>query len=183
MQLMIIRHGQSKANVDRRVYFYTKDQDILLTEEGERQAENILLPTDFPISAIYSSPYKRALATANIIKNKKNIKASIIQSPLIREQEYKYFKNTKDYDDITRERKEWGKFWYRFKNAESMADVYQRVVTFINNLKLKHNDDDIVLVVCHEVVIRMFYMYANNLSPEASEDLQFENCSVTYLKI
>ena len=48
-----------------------------------------------------------------------------------------------------------GKYWYRFKNAESMADVFGRAMTFYNYLVNKvqfgaiNPEEDIVVVVSH----------------------------------
>jgi probable phosphoglycerate mutase len=68
--LFLVRHGENKANVTRE--FSYKKVDYPLTELGVRQAEQTAayfagMTGDQRIDAIFSSPLKRAVQTAEII--------------------------------------------------------------------------------------------------------------------
>ncbi|MFK7802264.1 MAG: histidine phosphatase family protein [Anaerolineae bacterium] len=65
MTLLLVRHGQTQANVEGRFYGRT---DSPMTEEGHKQvqatAERL---KDWPVSHVYSSPAMRAKHTAEIL--------------------------------------------------------------------------------------------------------------------
>lgn len=65
LELVLARHGQSAANVDRSL-----GPDTDLTELGRRQAERLgawLAGQDYKFSKIYCSPLRRARQTAEIV--------------------------------------------------------------------------------------------------------------------
>lgn len=63
MNLLVIRHGESEADL---LDVHEGRADFALTERGHKQARSMALfvKKNFDISAIYSSPLKRALQTA-----------------------------------------------------------------------------------------------------------------------
>ena len=80
-KIYLIRHGQTQWNTEKRAQGYEGDSE--LTDLGKEQA---LLTGKYlndyrsktPFDAIFSSPQKRALDTANIIKEQINFKNDII---------------------------------------------------------------------------------------------------------
>ena len=63
MRLLLVRHGETEANLNRRLD--TASPGLPLTEIGQQQAES--LPdalADEPVRAVYSSPLQRAEQTA-----------------------------------------------------------------------------------------------------------------------
>lgn len=68
MKLYLIRHGQTQWNIDGKIQGKT---DISLNETGILQAEQLAgAMEDRPISAVFTSPLKRADETANIVAAK-----------------------------------------------------------------------------------------------------------------
>ena len=61
---------------------------------------------------------------------------------------YKKYPNYVDVDDIS----------VKYPNGESMQDLYNRVVSYIDNF-----NDDNCLIVTHRGVINMIYYYCNNI--------------------
>jgi len=62
VRLVVVRHGQAEANVEQR---YLGLRDDPLTDLGVAQAEALgLALSDMPLAAVYSSPLRRALETA-----------------------------------------------------------------------------------------------------------------------
>ncbi|MEC7248151.1 MAG: histidine phosphatase family protein, partial [Cyanobacteriota bacterium] len=63
LRLLLVRHGLSSFNVERRIQ--GRDDLSTLTTTGEEQARRTgLALADVPITAVYSSPLKRAASTA-----------------------------------------------------------------------------------------------------------------------
>lgn len=184
MKIVLIRHGQSQGNVDHNIYLTTNDANVNLTDLGEDQATKVgitlknLLKKDK--THIFVSPYKRTKQTWEKISNQLDNEFKPVFTPIIREQEYKVFKDETEMNLKKNERNEFGPFWYRFKNGESVADVYARVLSFINHLKLETilnniKQSDTVVIVSHEVTIRMFLMIFKNLQYEESKQ-DINNC-------
>ena len=73
MRLLIIRHGQSEADL---INVYEGRADFELTELGHKQAKQMseFVKNHYNISKIYSSPLKRAVQTANHLSEKTGAK-------------------------------------------------------------------------------------------------------------
>jgi 2,3-bisphosphoglycerate-dependent phosphoglycerate mutase len=72
MNLILLRHGQSKWNLENR---FTGWKDVSLTEVGIEEAEysgKIILENQFNIQSIYTSLLNRATETTNIVSQIKN---------------------------------------------------------------------------------------------------------------
>jgi alpha-ribazole phosphatase/probable phosphoglycerate mutase len=77
----LVRHGQTDWNVARR---YQGHQDIPLNDEGIQQAHNLaLLLKDEVFDAIYSSDLQRAMQTARIFQEERDI--AVIADERLRE--------------------------------------------------------------------------------------------------
>ena len=65
MQLLLIRHGETAANAERRVQGHL---DVPLSDRGLRESELLARRVaEMPVAAIYSSPLQRARKTADAI--------------------------------------------------------------------------------------------------------------------
>ena len=65
MQLLLIRHGETAANAERRMQGHL---DVPLSDRGLRESELLAARVaELPVAAIYSSPLRRARQTANAI--------------------------------------------------------------------------------------------------------------------
>src|SRR6478672_925857 len=74
----IVRHGENPANINRE--FSYRLVDYSLTPKGVRQAEDTArFFRDKQIDAIYSSPLKRAVETAEIIAAPLGLPVALIE--------------------------------------------------------------------------------------------------------
>jgi broad specificity phosphatase PhoE len=181
--LHIIRHAESEANANPEIYFDMNDHDIPLTDKGYAQAQELPFNIRFIPGGydVYVSPYLRTKLTWEIAAKGMATPRSVVESPLLREQEYEQFKTPERRDEVNAHRKEFGAFWYRYDRAESVADVYQRVHQFLLDLKIQKLNKTLpnnVVIVTHEVVVRMFDMILNNKSV-ADYQMHVPNCSIT----
>ena len=154
--IYIIRHGQTDWNIEHRIQGKT---DIVLNTEGIKQVELITQKiANLKIDSIISSDLKRAYMTAQIINEKfnKTIKA---------DKRLREF-NFGTLEGITRKQitqEIWGKFDENPKqfNAETKKEVFNRIKSFIDDIKSKNSNKN-VLVVTHGGPIRMINYYIDN---------------------
>jgi broad specificity phosphatase PhoE len=172
--LWIVRHGESTANVARRkaelensltIDFIGREMDIPLSEIGVSQAISagkwFLTQSEKP-TVVFASPYMRTFETARFIAEHAGIKdVGIFHDERIREREFGIFDrltwrgSVEKFPDEMAKREAIGKFYYRPPGGESWCDVALRVRNFWRDLYLNHPDERI-LVVTHEVVVRIF---------------------------
>ena len=196
--IILIRHGQSKGNVDRNVFEYTPDYSLHLTELGKAQAieagktiKTLIGNTD-PVQ-FYVSPFWRTRETyKGIIKgmyeeNPNRPPSEYYEDPRIREQEWGHYRNLSDTEEIETEREEYGHFYYRFPDGESCADVYDRVSSFFNTMHRDFEKPDFAknaVVVSHGMTIRLFLMRWFHYSSEKFEEIANpKNCEHFVLKL
>lgn len=150
MNLYVVRHGETIWNKEGKVQGIT---DIPLTDKGKLEAQNLQpLIESLNIDVVISSPLSRAKETAKIITN------------------YKMPINT---DDRIIER-DWGMnegalidsvdkwdCWdvilnTKVQNIECIQDFMYRVSSFIEDIKIRYKDSN-VLIVTHSAVSRVIH--------------------------
>jgi len=179
-RIVLVRHGESEGNVDEAAYTRVPDPRIGLTAKGRRDAElcgrrlrdlfSSGSDDDWKVY-FYVSPYRRALETLRGIAHslEPHRIAGVREEPRIREQDFGNFQD-RDRMRVEKEtRLRYGRFFYRFPNGESAADVYDRITGFRETLRA---DIDIgrfqppgeqspnmnVVLVSHGLTLRVFLM-------------------------
>lgn len=78
MKLYLVRHGETDWNIQNKIQ---GKSDTVLNETGKKQAEALagLLKENYTIDAVYTSPQKRALETAQVIGREMGIEPIIKQ--------------------------------------------------------------------------------------------------------
>jgi 2,3-bisphosphoglycerate-dependent phosphoglycerate mutase len=186
-RIVLIRHDTSIANVDPIVYKRMPDHTIpLANSSSEAMARAVSLVASLGLSpdetVAWCSPYVRCAQTqAAILDGVFGDAASRVrrrESFLLREQEFG------DWDSLTDEeaarelprshekRKlltdNLGKFYFRYPNGESRADVAARMIAFIG--KMHRSDYADHLVFLHGVTQRAFRMAWLNRPVDWFED-------------
>lgn len=139
-RLLLVRHGESEANVNREVYSNTPDWKIPLTQLGREQAfdcgRRLRKIIQDEKLYIYYSPYARTRQTLDEIR--RSFDESQIQGERederLREQEMGNYQPMADMDRTWASRNEFGRLYYRFPLGESGADVGDRVSGFFDSL-------------------------------------------------
>lgn len=157
MNVYVIRHGQTEWNVLKKMQ---GSADIPLNEKGIEQAQQTKLNLEnVTFDVILCSPLIRAKQTAEIINNERNL--NIIFDNRLRERDYGEFEGTSkssfNYND----------FWAYNKNikyakAENVQEFFNRVYGFLDEIKNKYIDKNI-LIVCHAGVTKAIECYANGM--------------------
>lgn len=163
-RIILLRHGESEANVDPTVYARVPDWQIALTGKGVEQAKDagrkigsILGEEPF---GVFVSPYRRTLQTKDAMLEGIGRKPVFdYQDPELREQEYGNMPPTEENMANRAFRKQFGFFFYRFPDGESCADIYDRMALFIDSLFRRFDRDDCpenIILVSHGTAIKCF---------------------------
>lgn len=172
--LYLLRHGESKANVDR--IFAARKIDPPLTDRGIRQAimqSEKLKEIEF--SSIYASPFIRAQHTANIINTYHKLNIQTI--------DYLHEVDVGDLDaEDQNDPEKWSTYldiiskWDQnlkhiaFPNGETLDDVERRLNAFIRNLETE--DSKPILVVGHCLLfMAFFWLFCKN-----PKEKIYDNC-------
>jgi broad specificity phosphatase PhoE len=186
LKIYLIRHGESEHNVDRFRMAHTHDSKHNLTELGRKQAQ---ITAQFIYEyvkgsvTLYTSPYLRTIETAKFIHALLPEDTPFYENPLLREWE---LGNLYDFQNRTPEaKKEFkaaGRFYFRYLNGESLADVYLRAALFMQTVVqrlVQQRRYDHVIVVTHAAFIQMLLAFLMNWPVEKSEFFEpVENASV-----
>ncbi|CAI9102316.1 OLC1v1000564C2 [Oldenlandia corymbosa var. corymbosa] len=205
-RIILVRHGESAANSDENVYDTTPDHKIPLTSAGIDQARKagskvLDLVSEHGDSHnwnvyFYVSPYERARSTLREIGRvvPRNRVSGVREECRIREQDFGNFQDQSKMQGIKLTRNKYGRFFYRFPEGESGADVYDRVSSFVETLwrdidmKRLYNDPSSVelnvVIVSHEETILIFLMRWFHWSTEQFESLKGpKNCEIRVLEL
>lgn len=157
MKLYIARHGETEWNALNKICGRT---DIPLNERGMEQAKLLAERlANVPIDLIIASPMIRARQTAEAVAEKRGL--SIMFDERLIEQNFGAFegmdRGTPEY--LANKRM----FACRYPGGESQMDVAYRVYGFIEELKEKYPEKN-VLLVCHGGVCRVVRTYFENMT-------------------
>jgi len=154
-RLLMARHGNTEGNSELRFWGQT---DIALSTAGVRQAERLAhrLATE-PIDAAYTSNLSRAVRTAEIIASRHMLTISVC--PELGEINFGQLEGL-TFDEISKQHPEQAKMLSdralppRFPGGESLAQLNERVNTFLSRLP-QHPADQTILIVAHSGVLRL----------------------------
>lgn len=186
-RIVLLRHGQSEGNVNRKVYENKPDYAVHLTEQGRRQAHDVgkffkkLIGTEEGVK-FYTSPFWRARETTAEVKKWFGVNQlhPVYEDPRLREQEWGH-KTGESYSiKYEQERDAYSRFYWRFPDGESCADVFDRISAFLNTLFRDFEKNDFpenVIIVNHGMSMRLFLMRWFHLTVEQFEIIKNpKNC-------
>lgn len=167
--ILLVRHGESEGNKDKRVNQVVANHKVLLTERGHQQASdagvrlNELLRPDDRVM-FYTLPYLRARQTCKglVAGIEGKIPYEVREDARMREQDFGNFQGTPEaMRTIWEERAFYGHFFYRIPDGELAADVYDRVSGFNETLHRQfasENFPSVLVLVTHGIWCRVFLM-------------------------
>ncbi len=152
MKLYVIRHGLTKCNVEKK-YNGRYDEDII--EEGINQAIKVShIVKDLNIDLIICSPMKRTKHTMELV-NANNI--DVIYDDRLMERDNGKLTLTKIDEYYDNE-------YYNYystkpvEGLETLPELFNRVHSFLDEVKIKYSDKNILLVT-HGAVARAIQFY------------------------
>ncbi|GGK71675.1 histidine phosphatase family protein [Mangrovihabitans endophyticus] len=174
-ELVLVRHGQSAANVafpradaaGREESGLTgRDTDVPLTDVGVRQAEAVgrwlaTLPGERLPQVAVTSPYVRARETWRIAAEASGRELPppstddrLVDRLLGELEMLTRAAIRRRYPDEAARRSEAGEFDYRPPGGESFTDISRRLTSFLDDLNREHAGQRVV-VVAHDAVVLM----------------------------
>lgn len=142
--LILIRHGQSLGNAERR---FTRGPDEPLTEQGreEARAAGILVTAHYAPVALYASPFHRALETARLIGESIGLEPVIVEA--LREQFFGEL-HGRPYDEFraAAEASPVARWERRPPGGETLREVALRAGPALDAIATRHAGEQVVLV-------------------------------------
>jgi len=155
MKLLIIRHGQSEADL---LNVYEGRADFELTELGHEQAKQMskFVNNNYKISKIYSSPLKRAVQTANYLSEETGAEI-ILDNKLmefdngliaglkkeVADAKYPMVMNIPIYTSVYEQ--------------ETLMEFRLRADCFLSEIIKENSNNDVVAVITHGGMINQLY--------------------------
>lgn len=174
MNIIVVRHGQTDWNLNNLVQGTT---DIDLNDTGILQAyktsENL---SNLTFGYVYSSPLSRALKTANIICDNKNISITVDERLIER--------NYGDFEGTNISIKKYWEYDLNLSdfNVESLENLYNRVFDFLEDLINCYGKQDVnILIVTHDGINICLDTIINGLKKNLL-DLRLKNCNYKVFK-
>jgi broad specificity phosphatase PhoE len=204
-RLWIVRHGESAGNVARRAAYEAglsridiadRDVDVPLSALGEQQACALghwfaEMPEDQQPDVVITSPYRRAIRTAELVRDCGGISPDLPEFVLderLREKEFGILDQLtgsgirEHHPDQADFRRVLGKFYHRPPGGESWCDVILRLRSAMDTVALHHGGRR-VLIVGHQVVVLCLRYLLENLTEAEILAIDAEgdvaNCGVT----
>lgn len=191
-RIILIRHGESQANVDRYLFGRVPDYTIELTDKGHEQAreagKRLKELVEDESMYFYVSPFWRARSTFEGVASAfPRTQFEYGEEPRLREQEWGYLRGQDEFDKICQERREYGTFYYRIPGGEAGSDVYDRINDLLGSLYRDFTDEKFpenCVLVTHGLTIRLFVMRFFHLTVEEFERMIApKNCDLVVLEL
>ncbi|MBQ4517306.1 MAG: histidine phosphatase family protein [Clostridia bacterium] len=183
LELILVRHGETTGNLRPTALGTT---DLPLTERGRRQASTLARVLGLvPPTAIYTSPLKRAVETAEIIAKPHHMMAETMLD--LEERHFGIWENMA-VEEIRANYEAEYMAWqqdlpgYVIPQGESAQMCYERNVRFLEEIVSRHTEGKVV-VVSHLGCIRNMIAHLLGMGVESGWRFPVENGRICRLQI
>lgn len=183
MRLILVRHGETYWNKERRVQ--GGDSDIELNDVGlEQSGKLVAFLKDENIAAVVSSPLKRATVTAEVIARQHQLSLEVdgrLKELGVGELEGLSLSNLSI--TFTQLLMQWwqGEGITRLPGGESLVELQERAWVPIERLLVQYTGKTVV-VVTHYFVIVAIILKALNLASEYAARFMVSPCGISILE-
>ena len=184
MKLILIRHGETEWNRERRVQGRT---DIKLNERGILQAQSIgKRLADCGICAVYSSPLSRALYTGEQIACGSGCPLYVRDG--LTEIQFGVWEG-RAIEEISRDYPGQWKNWGihpelpAAEGAESLNEIENRAVRVVEEILSAHGANDTVAITSHTMPVKSIIGHYAGIPSTAFQRIRIDNCSYNMLML
>ena len=177
-EIILARHGETEWNVEE---VFRGRIDIELNETGLRQAELLAeYLSGIKIDAVYSSPLKRALKTAEMIASYHKLEVEI--APGLIDFDYGNWQGLA-HQEVKDKYKELYAEWInspdqvKMPTGESLSDVRERATGVVSDVIAKH--EGTVVLVSHRVVNKVLICALLGLDNSHFWNIRLDTCGIT----
>lgn len=182
-RLILVRHGRTEWN---RVERFRGRSDIALDEVGISQAEATAERlSSFPVTAIYTSPLRRALTTASILAARFGLEPRLL--PGVIDIDYGSWQGLSPEEVAVKDPLLFS-MWLetphlvKFPNGESLSEVRERAASAVNGLLTTHIDKT-VIIVSHKVVCQILILELLGLDNSYFWEIAQDVCAINLFEI
>jgi broad specificity phosphatase PhoE len=182
-RFILIRHGQTEWNQKERFRGWV---DIDLDETGIRQAEAAAPRiARWEVAAIYASPLRRAMATAEIIAQPLGIPVTPLEG--IIDMNFGVWQGL-SIDEVKHNYPALFKLWryspetLEIPEGDSLEDVRKRAAATIDDLAARHKDATVV-VVTHRVVCKVLLCHLLGLDNSHFWQIEQDTAAINLFEI
>jgi len=178
LEIILARHGETELNVKQ---VFRGRIDIKLNETGLRQSELLAeYLSGVNIDAVYSSPLRRALNTAEVIASYHKLEVEI--APDLIDFDFGKWQGLPHQEVKHRYKKlyaQWLENPHRIKmpDGESLSDVRERALTVVDEVVAKHEGR--VVLVSHRVVNKVLICALLGLDNSHFWNIKHDTCGTT----
>jgi len=181
--VILVRHGQTNSNVTG---FYMGWSDEDLDERGYTQAHRLSSRlARLPIASVYTSPLRRAYATAAILAEPHELELKVLEDLIeIRLGDWQGLHT----DEIKRR---WPELWQQSRidpseltmpNGESFRQVTERAVQAFETV-VGANRGKPAVIVTHDIIVRVLVAYTLGVSNSIYRRFEINNTSLTVIRV
>lgn len=182
-KIYFVRHAEAEGNVKE---FFQGRIDCDISEKGAVQLEYLAKRFEtIDYDAIYSSPLKRAMATANAVNRR--LKLPINEREDLIEINGGVWEGM-FWTDIAKNYPKEHDLWkndmknFYVEGSERMSEVYGRMINAVEQI-VRENEEKTVVVVSHGCALRNYLSYAEFGSPDRLGDVGWsDNTAVSLIE-
>ncbi len=181
--LLLVRHGQTDSNITG---FYMGWSDEDLNEVGYTQARRLSSRlASLPIALVYTSPLRRAYATAAILAEPHKLEPKMLDD--LTEIQLGDWQGL--YMDEIKRR--WPELWQQSRidpseltmpNGESLNEVTKRAVRAFERVVAANRGKQVVFVT-HDVIVKVLMAHVLRVSNSVYRRFEISNASLSMIRI
>lgn len=179
MTLYLVRHGESIANTKKLV---TGDCHDALSQKGKIQAQTLkkfLIKENLKVDKYFTSQWRRAQETAEILYDnviwKVDNRLGETDAGIVKNFSLEEF--IRQYKDFYKDNS------YKYPQGESHLDLYNRVISWFDEILINCHKDDKVMLVAHSGPISCILQYIKKVDMKNFPAYKPENASLTSIDI
>ena len=191
-RVILVRHGQSTYNVERRIQ--GRLDASVLTETGQNTARKVgAVLQNLKFDAIYSSPLQRAKQTAEIIHSYSESSPPVQTKENLREIDLPLWEGMLREEVIEKYSEDYSlwknlphKLYMELSKAEGkvkhfpLLSLFEQANKFWSEI-LTSNDHQTIVVVAHNGINRCLISTALGIQPSYYHSVQQSNCGISIL--
>lgn len=180
--VLIVRHGQTESNTTG---FYMGRSDEELTKVGYKQVRRLSFRlARLPIASVYTSPLRRAYATAAILAEPHELEPRVLDNLI--EIDLGDWQGL-HMGEISRR---WPELWQQWRtdpseviipNGESLTEVAERAIPAFRRIAETNLGNQAIIVV-HEVIVKVIVAYVLGAPNSIYRRFEINNTSLTVIQ-